>query len=76
MQYEFKRRKAQNQKEYQRKYTGYCERFEAACNRLADGFDEKLWYSTVDSVTVYDEGCGLEAQKKSSVSTRSSRAIR
>lgn len=78
-------RKAQDQEEYQRKYTGYCERFEAARNRLAaiqdaclertakrvkiqmfmeeierrdglvDGFDEELWYSTVDSVTVYED---------------------
>lgn len=78
-------RKAQDQEEYQRKYTGYCERFEAARNRLAeiqdaclertakrvkiqmfmeeierrdglvDGFDEELWYSTADSVTVYED---------------------
>ena len=78
-------RKAQNQEEYQRKYTGYCERFEAVRNRLSeiqdaclertakrvkiqmfieeigrcDGlvadFDEELWYSTVDSVTVYED---------------------
>lgn len=78
-------RKAQDQEEYKRKYTGYCERFEAARNRLAeiqdaclertakrvkiqmfmeeiqrrdglaDDFDEELWYSTVDYVTVYED---------------------
>lgn len=77
-------RKAQDQEEYQRRYIGYCERFETARNRLAviedtclertakrakiqmfierlekcselvSDFDEELWYSTVDSVTVYE----------------------
>lgn len=77
--------KAQDQEEYQRKYEGYCARFEKARNRLAeiediclernakkvkiqmfmermgqyDGlvteFDEELWYSTVDMVTVSED---------------------
>ena len=77
--------KAQDQEEYQRKYEGYCARFEKARNRLAEikdiclernakkvkiqmfmermgqyadlvtVFDEKLWYSTVDMVTVFED---------------------
>ena len=74
-----------DQGEYERKYTGYCERHEAARKRLAEigelrlernvkrtkismfleklagsaelvtEFDEELWYSTVDFVTVYED---------------------
>ncbi len=77
--------KAQDQEEYQRKYEGYCARFEKARNRLAEiediclernakkvkirmfmermgqyadlvtVFDEELWYSTVDMVTVFED---------------------
>ena len=77
--------KAQDQEEYQRKYEGYCVRFEKARNRLAEiediclertakkvkiqmfmerlekygdlvtEFDEELWYSTVDYVTVFED---------------------
>ena len=77
--------KAMDQGEYERKYTGYCERHEAARKRLAEiaelrlernvkhtkmdmflkrlagsaelvtEFDEELWYSTVDFVTVYED---------------------
>ena len=77
--------KAQDQEEYQRKYEGYCSRFEKAQKRLAEieeiclertakrtkismflntlnrqpelvtEFDEELWYSTVDFVTVYED---------------------
>jgi len=77
--------KAQDQEEYQRKYEGYCTRFEKARKRLAEieeiclernakrtkiamfldtlngqselvtEFDEELWYSTVDFVTVYKD---------------------
>ena len=77
--------KAQDQEEYQRKYEGYCARFEKARNRLAEiediclernakkvkiqmfmermgqyaglvtEFDEELWYSTVDMVTVFED---------------------
>lgn len=77
--------KAMDQREYERKYTGFCERYEAARQRLAEieaqrlertakrtkiamfldkltgcaelvtEFDEELWYSTVDFVTVYED---------------------
>ncbi|MCX4307611.1 MAG: recombinase family protein [Acetatifactor sp.] len=77
--------KAMDQGEYERKYTGYCERHEAVRKRLAEigelrlernvkrtkismflerlagsaelvtEFDEELWYSTVDFVTVYED---------------------
>ena len=77
--------KAMDQGEYERKYTGYCDRYEAARKRLAEigelrlernakrtkiamflerlensaelvtEFDEELWYSTVDFVTVYED---------------------
>ncbi len=77
---------AQNQEEYERKYTGYCERYEAArqrlveieelrlertakrmkitmfldtlacCEELVTEYDEELWYSTVDFVTVMEDG--------------------
>lgn len=75
---------AMDQAEYERKYTAYSERYQAAQNRLAEiaeqrlernakktkirlfmadinqhselvtEFDEELWYSTVDSVTVFE----------------------
>lgn len=91
-------RKAQDQDEYQRKYTGFCNRFEAARNRLTEiqdaclertakrvkiqmfmerldrhselvaDFDEELWYSTVDSVTVY-------ADKKMTFTFRDGRQV-
>lgn len=78
-------KKAMDQTEYEKKYGGYCERFELARKRLAeiealrlernakrtkiamfldtlkgqaelvDEFDEELWYSTVDFVTVYGD---------------------
>lgn len=77
--------KAMDQGEYERKYGGYCKRYEATRKRLAEigelrlerkakrtkmdifikrlagsaslvtEFDEELWYSTVDSVTVYKD---------------------
>ena len=77
--------KAMDQGEYERKYTRYCDRYEAARKRLAEigelrlernakrtkiamflerlensaelvtEFDEELWYSTVDFVTVYED---------------------
>ena len=77
--------KAMDQGEYERKYSGYCERYETARKRLAEigelrlernakrtkiamfleklessaelvtEFDEELWYSTVDFVTVYED---------------------
>jgi len=77
--------KAMDQGEYERKYTGYCDRYEAARKRLEEigelrlernakrtkiamflerlensaelvtEFDEELWYSTVDFVTVYED---------------------
>ena len=77
--------KAMDQEEYERKYAGYCERYEAARIRLAEigelrlersakhtkiamfleklessaglvtEFDEELWYTTVDFVTVYED---------------------
>ena len=77
--------KAMDQAEYEKKYVGFCERYEAARQRLSeieelrlernakkvkiqmfmermgqyDGlvteFDEELWYSTVDFVTVYGD---------------------
>lgn len=76
--------KAMDQGEYERKYAGYCARYEAAGKRLAEigerrlernakrtkiamfleklessnelvtEFDEELWYTTVDFVTVYE----------------------
>lgn len=77
--------KAMDQDEYERKYTGYCERYETARRRLAElqdirlertakrtkiamfldtlrhggdlvtEFDEELWYSSVDYVTVFED---------------------
>ena len=77
--------KAMDQAEYEKKYTGFCERYEAArqrlseieelrlernakrakidmflaqltgCGGLVTEFDEELWYSTVDFVTVYGD---------------------
>jgi len=77
--------KAMDQEEYERKYAGYCERYEAARIRLAEigelrlersakhtkiamfleklessaglvtEFDEELWYTTVDFVTVFED---------------------
>lgn len=77
--------KAMDQTEYERKYAGYCERYEAAGKRLEEigelrlernakrtkiamfleklensselvkEFDEELWYTTVDFVTVYED---------------------
>lgn len=77
--------KAMDQAEYERKYAGYCERYEAAgkrleeigelrlernakrtkiamfleklenSNELVTEFDEELWYTTVDFVTVYED---------------------
>lgn len=77
--------KAMDQQEYEKKYTGLCERYESARQRLAEieelrlernakrtkiamfletlngqtelvtEFDEELWYSTVDFVTVYED---------------------
>lgn len=77
--------KAMDQAEYEKKYTGLCERYEAArqrlseieelrlernakrakidmflaqltgCGGLVTEFDEELWYSTVDFVTIYGD---------------------
>lgn len=77
--------KAMDQGEYERKYGGYCKRYEAARKRLSEigelrlerkvkrtkmnmflkrmaestefvtEFDEELWYSTVEFVTVYKD---------------------
>ena len=77
--------KAMDQAEYEKKYTGFYERYEAArqrlseieelrlernakrakidmflaqltgCGGLVTEFDEELWYSTVDFVTVYED---------------------
>ena len=57
---------AMDQEEYNRRYDAYSERFEAARKRLfmenmnnhqelVQSFDEELWYSTVDYVTVYED---------------------
>ena len=94
--------KAMDQGEYERKYGGYCKRYEAARKRLAEigelrlerkakrtkmdmflkrlsgsadlvtEYDEELWYSTVDFVTVckdmrimftFRDGSEVEVQK-------------
>ena len=77
--------KAMDQAEYEKKYTGFYERYEAArqrlseieelrlernakrakidmflaqltgCGGLVTEFDEELWYTTVDFVTVYED---------------------
>ena len=77
--------KAMDQAEYEKKYTGFYERYEAArqrlseieelrlernakrakidmflaqltgCGGLVTEFDEELWYSTVDFVTIYGD---------------------